>query len=322
MNTTYAKAINDALMEEMERDENVIVFGEDVAQFGGIFGATRGLLEKFGNFRVHNTPISETAIIGVGLGAADAGLRPCVELMYADFSKVAFHEIFHCVANWRFLHGEKHKVPMVIRSAAGSSHGAGAEHSNCVESLFMHAPGLRIVVPSTPYDAKGMLKAAIRSDDPVMFFEQKQLYQTKGEVPEEEYVLPLDKADIKREGTDLTIITCGLMVSRSLAAAERLAAEGINVEVLDLRSLAPIDKDTIFDSVRKTHHAIVVEESNKICGIGSEIASMLQEELYDELDGPVLRVAALDVPLPYDVDLEHYCIPDADNIYDAVKRAL
>lgn len=322
MITTYVKAINDALMEEMERDENIIVFGEDVAQFGGIFGATRGLLEKFGNWRVRNTPIAESAIVGLGIGAADAGLRPCIELMYADFTKVAFHEIFHCAANWRFLHGEKHKVPMVIRSASGSAHGAGAEHSGCVESIFMHAPGLRIVCPSTPYDAKGMLKSAIRSDDPVLFFEPKQLYQTKGEVPEEEYVLPLDKADIKKEGTDITVITYGLMVGRALAAAEKLAAEGVSVEVLDLRSLAPIDKDTIFESIRKTHRAIVVEESNKTCGVGSEIAAMLQEELYDELDGPVLRVAALDVPLPYDVDLEHYCIPDADNIIDAVKRAL
>ena len=319
MHVTYGQAISDALREEMEKDENVVVFGEDVAQHGGIFGITRGLYELFGENRVKNTPISETSIIGVGAGAALTGLRPCIELMYSDFLLVAFSEIFHCVAKWRFMHGPQYKIPMVIRAAAGSAFGAGAEHSNCVESLFMHTPGLIIISPSTAADAKGLLKSAIRSDNPVLFFEHKQLYQVKEDIPDGEYTIPIGVADIKREGTDVTIIAMGLMVRKALEAAEKLAAEGINAEVLDPRTIAPLDKDAIRKSVEKTHRAIVVEEGNKTGGIGAEIAAMMQEEMYDELDGPVLRVAALDVPLPYDVALELVCIPNADKIVEAVK---
>ncbi|KXL53165.1 2-oxoisovalerate dehydrogenase subunit beta [Anaerotignum neopropionicum] len=319
MHVTYGQAISDALREEMEKDENIVVFGEDVAQHGGIFGITRGLYELFGENRVKNTPISETSIIGVGAGAALTGLRPCIELMYSDFLLVAFSEIFHCVAKWRFMHGPQYKIPMVIRAAAGSAFGAGAEHSNCVESLFMHTPGLIIISPSTAADAKGLLKSAIRSDNPVLFFEHKQLYQVKEDIPDGEYTIPIGVADIKREGTDVTIIAMGLMVRKALEAAEKLAAEGINAEVLDPRTIAPLDKDAIRKSVEKTHRAIVVEEGNKTGGIGAEIAAMMQEEMYDELDGPVLRVAALDVPLPYDVALELVCIPNADKIVEAVK---
>jgi pyruvate dehydrogenase E1 component beta subunit len=320
MHVTYGQAISDALREEMEKDENVIVFGEDVAQHGGIFGITRGLYELFGENRVKNTPISETSIIGVGAGAALVGLRPCIELMYSDFLLVAFSEIFHCIAKWRFMHGPQYKIPMVIRAAAGSAFGAGAEHSNCVESLFMHTPGLIIISPSTAADAKGLLKSAIRSDNPVLFFEHKQLYQVKEDIPDGEYTIPIGVADIKREGTDVTIIAMGLMVKKALEAAEKLAAEGISAEVLDPRTIAPLDKEAIRKSVEKTHRAIVVEEGNKISGIGAEIAAMMQEEMYDELDGPVLRVAALDVPLPYDVALELLCIPNADKIVEAVKK--
>ncbi|WP_313524200.1 alpha-ketoacid dehydrogenase subunit beta [Anaerotignum sp.] len=319
MQVTYGQAVADALREEMERDDKVVVFGEDVAQHGGIFGITRGLYEIFGEDRVKNTPISETSIIGVGAGAALTGLRPCIELMYSDFLLVAFSEIYHCVAKWRFMHGDQYKIPMVIRAAAGSAFGAGAEHSNCVESLFMHTPGLIIISPSTAADAKGLLKSAIRSDNPVLFFEHKQLYQVKEEIPEGDYTIPIGVADIKREGTDVTIIAMGLMVKKALDAAEKLAAEGISAEVLDPRTIAPLDKDTIRKSVEKTHRAIVVEEGNKTGGIGAEIAAMMQEEMYDELDGPVLRVAALDVPLPYDVALELVCVPNADKIVDAVK---
>ncbi|MDD4844440.1 MAG: alpha-ketoacid dehydrogenase subunit beta [Anaerotignum sp.] len=320
MHVTYGQAISDALREEMEKDENVIVFGEDVAQHGGIFGITRGLYELFGENRVKNTPISETSIVGVGAGAALVGLRPCIELMYSDFLLVAFSEIYHCIAKWRFMHGPQYKIPMVIRAAAGSAFGAGAEHSNCVESLFMHTPGLIIISPSTAADAKGLLKSAIRSDNPVLFFEHKQLYQVKEDIPDGEYTIPIGVADIKREGTDVTIIAMGLMVKKALEAAEKLAAEGISAEVLDPRTIAPLDKDAIRKSVEKTHRAIVVEEGNKISGIGAEIAAMMQEEMYDELDGPVLRVAALDVPLPYDVALELLCIPNADKIVEAVKK--
>jgi pyruvate dehydrogenase E1 component beta subunit len=319
MLVTYAQAVGDAIKEEMRNDENVIVYGEDVAQMGNIFGITKGLLEEFGHDRVKNTPIAETAIVGSAIGAAVTGLRPCVELMYSDFTMVAFSELFHCVGKWRYMHGPEYKLPLVVRSAMGSSFGAGAEHSNCVESLFMHATGLTIVSPSTAYDAKGLLKSAIRSDDPVLFFEHKQLYKTKEEIPDEEYTIPLGVADVKRQGTDVTVIAVGLMVSKALEAAEILAKKGINVEVIDPRTLVPFDKETVFESVRKTHKVVVVEESNKTAGIGAELAAMLQEEMYDELDGPVVRVAALDVPLPYNIELELYCVPNAQKIVAAVE---
>lgn len=326
MIVTYGKAIGDALKEEMRRDKKVLIYGEDVAEFGNIFGLTRGMLEEFGPKRVRNTPITETAIIGSAIGAAETGLRPVVELMYSDFTLVAFSEIFHCVSKWRYMHGPEYKLPLVIRNASGSSNGAGAEHSNTVESLFMHAPGLTIITPSCAYDAKGLLKSAIRSDNPVLFCEPKLLYQTKQEIPDEvynsDYTIPIGLADVKREGTDLTLVAVGLMVPRALAAAETLAAEGISVEVIDPRTLAPLDTETIYNSIRKTHKAAVVEESNKTAGIGAELAARFQEELYDELDGPVTRIAALDVPMPYNMAMEHYSIPDVERICAAVRAML
>ena len=322
MQMTYLQAVGAALQEEMRRDDKIVMFGEDIAQFGNIFGVTRGMLEEFGPQRIRNTPISETAIIGTALGAAVTGLRPVAELMYADFTMVAFSEIFHCVAKWRFMHGAAYKVPLVIRCAMGSSFGAGAEHSNCVESLFMHSPGLTIISPTTPYDAKGLLKSAIRSDNPILFCEHKQLYQTKGEVPEGDYTIPIGVADVKKPGKDVTVIAVGLMVSRALEAAQQLEKEGISVEVIDPRTLVPFDKETVFNSLRKTHHAVIVEESNKTAGIGAELAAMIQEEMYDELDGPVGRVAALDVPIPYNIALEKYVIHDAACIVEAVRAQL
>lgn len=326
MKVTYAKAIGDALKEEMRRDGRVIVFGEDVAEFGNIFGITRGMLEEFGPKRVRNTPIAETAIIGSAIGAAETGMRPCVELMYSDFTLVAFSEIFHCVAKWRYMHGPEYKLPLVIRNASGSSNGAGSEHSNCVESLFMHSPGLTIVTPSCAYDAKGLLKSAIRSDNPVLFCEPKLLYQTKQEIDDEvynsDYTIPLGLADVKRPGTDVTLIAIGLMVPRALAAAEKLAEEGIQVEVIDPRTIAPLDKETIYQSIRKTHRAAIVEESNKTAGIGAEFAALFQEELYDELDGPVVRIAALDVPIPYNIPMEKFSIPDTEDICRAIRSML
>lgn len=323
MNVTYSKAIGDALKEEMRRDGKVLLYGEDVAQFGNIFGITRGMLEEFGPKRVRNTPITETAIIGSAIGAAETGLRPVVELMYSDFTLVAFSEIFHCVAKWRYVHGPEYKLPLVIRSASGSSNGAGAEHSNTVESLFMHSPGLTIITPSCPYDAKGLLKSAIRSDNPVLFCEPKLLYQTKQDIPDDvynsDYTIPIGVADVKREGTDVTLVAVGLMVPRALAAAEKLATEGISVEVIDPRTIAPLDKETIFNSIRKTHLAAVVEESNKTAGIGAELAALFQEELYDELDGPVARIAALDVPMPYNMAMEKYSIPDVERICATIR---
>ena len=322
MQKTYLQAIGDALKEEMRRDDKILIFGEDVAEFGNIFGVTRGMLEEFGPQRVRNTSISETAIIGTALGAAVTGLRPVAELMYADFTMVAFSELFHCVPKWRFMNGGEYKMPLVIRCAMGSSFGAGSEHSNCVESLFMHSPGMTIICPTTPYDAKGLLKSAIRSDNPILFCEHKQLYQTKGEVPEEDYTIPIGVADVKKEGKDVTVIAVGLMVRRALEAAEILEKEGISLEVIDPRTLVPFDKDTTFNSIRKTHHVVIAEESNKTAGIGAELAAMIQEEMYDELDGPISRVAALDIPMPYNITLEKHVIPDAAKIAQAVRDQL
>ena len=319
MQMTYLQAIGDALKEEMRRDDKILIFGEDVAEFGNIFGVTRGMLEEFGPQRVRNTSISETAIIGAALGAAVTGLRPVAELMYADFTMVAFSELFHCVPKWRFMNGAEYKMPLVVRCAMGSSFGAGSEHSNCVESLFMHSPGMTIICPTTPYDAKGLLKSAIRSDNPILFCEHKQLYQTKGDVPEGDYTIPIGVADVKRPGKDVTVIAVGLMVRRALEAAEMLEKEGISVEVIDPRTLVPFDKETVFNSIRKTHHVVIAEESNKTAGIGAELAAMIQEEMYDELDGPISRVAALDIPMPYNITLEKHVIPDAAKIAQAVR---
>ena len=326
MKVPYVKAINDALKEEMRRDGKIVVYGEDVAEFGGIFGETRGLLEEFGPKRVRNTPIAETAIVASAVGAAITGLRPCVELMYADFTMVAFTEIFHLVSKWRYMHGPEYKLPLVIRCASGSSNGAGSEHSNVVESLFMHAPGLTIVTPSCAYDAKGLLKSAVRSDNPVLFCEPKQLYQVKQEIAdgvyESDYTIPIGVADVKRPGRDVTLVAIGLMVPRALEAAEKLSAEGIEVEVLAPRTLAPLDTETIYKSLQKTHRAAIVEESNKTGGIGAELAARFQEEQYDELDGPVARIAALDVPMPYNIPMEKHAIPDVERICAAIRAMM
>lgn len=319
MKRTYAQALGDAIKEEMRRDETVLVYGEDVAEHGGIFGVTRGILDEFGPKRIRNAPISETAIVGSAIGAAMTGLRPCVELMYADFMLVAFNELFHSCGKWRYLHGPEYKLPLVVRCAMGYSFGAGAEHSNCFESLFMHAPGITIICPSNPYDAKGLMKSAIRSDNAVLCFEHKQLYKVSADLPEEEYTVPLGVAEIKREGKDVTIIAVSLMVREALAAAEKLSALGIEAEVIDPRTLVPFDSECVLESVKKTHRAVVVEESNKRMGIGAEIAAMIQEEIIDYLDAPVVRVAALDVPLPYNIGLETHSVPNPDKIVAAVQ---
>ena len=315
MKESFAQAIS----AEMRRDDTVLVYGEDVAEMGGIFCATKGILEEFGPKRCISTPISEGAIVGSAIGAAMTGLRPCVELMYSDFQLVAFNELFHSCGKWRYLHGEDYKLPLVVRCAGGYSFGAGAEHSNIFECLFNHAPGLTIITPSNVYDAKGLLKAAIRSDNPVLFFEHKQLYKTKMEIPDEEYVLPIGKADIKREGGDVTILAVGLMVQKALEAAQKLAAEGISCEVVDPRTLLPFDKETAYQSISKTHRCVIVEESNLRGGLGAEWAAMIQEELFDELDAPIKRVASLDVPLPYNLGLEARAVPNPEKIAAAVK---
>jgi pyruvate/2-oxoglutarate/acetoin dehydrogenase E1 component len=315
---TYSKAINQALEEEMRRDENVILYGQDVAVWGGIFKVTEGLLEKFGPERVFDTPISENVLVGAGVGAATMGLRPVVELQFADFIFTAGDEVFFKAGMWRFMHGGAFKVPLVVRCPSGGS-GFGPEHSACPEAFVMHTPGLLCVVPSTPEDAKGLLKAAIRSDNPVMYFEHKLLYATRGEVPEGDYTTPFGKAVVRRQGDAVTIVAWQDMLRRSLAAADRLSKEGIEVEIIDPRTLNPFDRDTIIESVKKTGACMVVEEAYRTLGVGAEIGAMLAEHALPYLDKPFKRLAIPDVPLPTAQQLVDHVVPSADTIYKAVK---
>jgi len=315
---TYSKAINQALEEEMRRDQDVILYGQDVAVWGGIFKVTEGLLEKFGADRVFDTPISENVLVGAGVGAATMGLRPVVELQFADFIFTAGDEVFFKAGMWRFMHGGAFKVPLVVRCPSGGS-GFGPEHSACPEAFVMHNPGLLCVVPSTPEDAKGLLKAAIRSDNPVMYFEHKLLYATRGEVPEGDYTTPFGKAVVRREGDAVTIVAWQDMLRRSLKAAERLSQEGIEVEIVDPRTLNPFDRDTIIESVKKTGACMVVEEAYRTLGVGAEIGAMLAEHALPYLDKPFKRLAIPDVPLPTAQQLVDYVVPSVDNIYKAVK---
>lgn len=315
---TYSKAINQALEEEMRRDENVILYGQDVAVWGGIFKVTEGLLEKFGPERVFDTPISENVLVGAGVGAATMGLRPVVELQFADFIFTAGDEVFFKAGMWRFMHGGAFKVPLVVRCPSGGS-GFGPEHSACPEAFVMHTPGLLCVVPSTPEDAKGLLKAAIRSDNPVMYFEHKLLYVTRGEVPEGDYTTPFGKAVVRRQGNAVTIVAWQDMLRRSLAAADRLSKESIEVEIVDPRTLNPFDRDTIIESVKKTGACMVVEEAYRTLGVGAEIGAMLAEYALPYLDKPFKRLAIPDVPLPTAQQLVDHVVPSVDTIYRAVK---
>lgn len=320
---TYANAIKDVIEQEMRRDQNVFIMGEDIAEQGGIFGCTRGLLKEFGETRVRNTPISEAGIVGAGVGAACAGMRPIVELMYMDFTYVAMDQILNQAAKTRYVFGGKVKVPMVIRGQQGVGRGNAATHSQSVEAIFMHIPGLKVAMPSTPADAAGLLRSAIRDDNPVMFFEHKALYSTKGEVPDDaDFAIPFGKANIVREGKDVTIIGTHLYVGKALSAAEKLKAEGINVEVIDPRTLVPFDKETIINSVKKTGRAVVVHEAHRTCGVGAEIAAMITEEAFKYLDAPVYRLGAKACPLPFSLILENAVVPQEEDIINAVKSVL
>ncbi|MBM4255585.1 MAG: alpha-ketoacid dehydrogenase subunit beta [Deltaproteobacteria bacterium] len=315
---TYSKAINQALEEEMRRDQDVILYGQDVAVWGGIFKVTEGLLEKFGSDRVFDTPISDNVLVGAGVGAATMGLRPVVELQFADFIFTAGDEVFFKAGMWRFMHGGAFNVPLVVRCPSGGS-GFGPEHSACPEAFVMHAPGLLCAVPSTPEDAKGLLKAAIRSDNPVMYFEHKLLYAMRGEVPDGEYTTPFGKAVVRREGDAVTIVAWQEMLRRSLKAAEQLSKEGIEVEIVDPRTLNPFDKDTIIESVKKTGACLVVEEAYRTLGVGAEIGAILAEHALPYLDKPFKRLAIPDVPLPTAQQLVDHIVPSVDSIYKAVK---
>ena len=319
---TVSKAIGEALHEEMLRDEKVFIMGEDMAVMGNVFAITKGFLEEFGPNRVIDTPISEEGFVGMAVGAAVRGMRPVVELMYDDFATECADPLFNQAAKIRYMTGGQCNVPMVLRAPMGSGRRNAGQHSQSLEGMVCHFPGLKVVAPSSAEDAKGLIKAALRDPDPVVVMEHKLLYAHKEMIPEEEYVTPIGKAKVKREGKDLTIISWSREVNFSMEAAEKLAAEGIDVEVIDPRTIAPLDKDTIFNSIRKTHRAAVVEESNKTAGIGAELAAMFQEELYDELDGPVARIAALDVPMPYNIAMEHYSIPDVNRICASIRAMM
>ncbi|MDN5351868.1 MAG: hypothetical protein PWQ12_787 [Clostridiales bacterium] len=321
---TYAEAIRAAMSEEMRRDPDVIFMGEDIGLYGGAFGVSVGMFEEFGPDRVRDTPISEAVIAGAAAGAAVTGMRPIAELMFMDFSTIAMDSLVNQAAKMRYMFGGKAKVPMVLRCPAGSGTGAAAQHSQSLEAWFCHVPGLKVVTPSTPADAKGLLKAAIRDDNPVVFVEQKLLYRQKGMVPEEDdFILEIGKADIKREGSDVTVVVYGRMLQRALEAAEIVAKEGIDVEVVDPMTLVPLDKETIINSVKKTGRAIVVNEAVKTGGYAGEIAAVIAEsDAFDYLDAPVLRLAGKDVPIPYNPDLEKAVVPSVNEIADAIRTVM
>lgn len=321
---TYKEAVKLAMVEEMRRDENVFLMGEDVGLYGGAFGVSVGMLEEFGEERVRDTPISEAVIAGAAAGAAVTGMRPIAEIMFMDFSTIAMDALVNQAAKMRYMFGGKAKVPMVLRCPGGSGTGAAAQHSQSLEAWFCHVPGLKVVVPGTAKDAKGLLKAAIRDDNPVVFVEQKTLYKVKGEVPvDEDFIIPLGKGEIKKEGKDVTIISYGRMLPRALKVAEEMESEGISVEVLDPRTLVPLDKELIIESVKKTGRVVLVNEACKTGGYLGEIASVIVEsEAFDYLDAPIVRLAGLDVPVPYNPELEKAIVPSEEQIREAVLKVM
>lgn len=319
---TYRDALNQALFEEMRRDDRVFIMGEEVGVYQGAYKVSKGLLQEFGEMRVVDTPITELGFAGVGVGAAMVGLRPIIEFMTWNFALLALDQVVNSAAKMLYMSGGQYNIPMVFRGPNGAALQLSAQHSQAWESWLSHIPGLKVVAPGTPYDAKGLLKSAIRDDNPVIVLEGEMLYNTKGEVPEEEYTIPIGKADIKREGEHCTIVTFGKMVLVAMQAAEQLAKEGINVEVVDLLSLRPMDTEAIAESIRKTNRAVVVEEGWEVAGMGAQIVDVIQRECFDDLDAPVLRVHQADVPMPYAKNLEKAAKPDAPKTVAAVKKVM
>ena len=318
---TYLEAIREALVEEMRRDPKVFVLGEDVGAYGGAFGVTQGLYDEFGELRVIDTPISESLIVGASIGASLRGYRPVAEMQFADFISCAFDQISNQAATLRYRYGGRASVPIVVRAPSGGNVGGGLYHSQNPEAWFVHRPGLKVVAPSTAFDAKGLLKAAIRDDNPVIYFEHKYLYRrAKGPVPEGDEIVPIGVAAVRRPGSDITLIAYGAMMTPSLEAADRLAKEGVDVEVIDLRTLLPYDKDAILRSVEKTNRAVIVHEDVKTLGIGAEISAVIMEERFDHLDAPVMRVTYPDTHPPFSHVLEQACLPNVDTIADALRR--
>jgi len=319
---TVREAISQALMEEMERDDRVFIMGEEVGVWGGTYAVTRGFYDKFGAKRVKDTPIAETAIIGGAIGAGLVGLRPIAELMTINFAFVAMDHIVNEAAKLRYMFGGQFKIPIVIRAVGGGGRQLGATHSQTPDAIFAHFPGLKVIAPGTPADAKGLLKSAIRSDDPIMFIEHATLYQWRGEVPDGEHLVPIGKSIIQRPGKDVTIVTYSKMLQLSMQAAEQLAKDGIDVEIVDLRTLRPLDMEPVLESFKKTNRAVVVEEGWRSFGIGSEISSRIYEEAFDYVDAPIKRVAQKEVPLPYNRNLEQMALPQVDDIVKAVKEVI
>jgi len=318
---TYRDALNEALREEMERDPDVFLMGEEVGVYQGAYKVSRGLLETFGERRVVDTPISELGFAGIGVGAAMVGLRPVIEFMTWNFALLAIDQVVNSAAKMCYMSGGQLHVPIVFRGPGGAALQLAAQHSQAFESWYAHIPGLKVVAPATPYDAKGLLKTAIRDDNPVVFLEGEMLYNTKGEVPEGEFTIPLGEADVKREGTDVTLVCHSKTVATALKAADRLADEaGVSAEVLDLRSIRPLDVDAIMRSVTKTNRCVIVEEGWPFCGIGAQVVDEIQREAFDALDAPVLRVTGEDVPMPYNKNLERATKPNPDKVIAAVRR--
>ncbi len=320
---TYAAAVREAMSEEMRRDPRVLLFGEDVGVYGGAFGVSVGMIEEFGPDRVRDTPISEAAIVGMAAGAALTGLRPIAEIQFSDFLVLALDQLGNQAAKMRYMFGGKARVPMVVRAPEGSGTGAAAQHCQSQESIYCHFPGLKVVVPSTAYDAKGLLKASIRDDNPVVFLEQKLLYRKSGPVPEQDYVVPLGRAEVKRKGKDLTVVTWGRMVPMCLEVAAALEKDGIDLEVVDPRTLVPLDRETIIESVCKTGRVVIVHEAVQTAGYGGEIAAVIADsDAFFHLDAPIRRVAGYDVPIPYNPKLEKAAVPTPERIERAVRDLL
>src|SRR6478752_5119598 len=319
---TYRDALNQALREEMQRDDRVFLMGEEVGVYQGAYKVSKGLLQEFGEMRVVDTPITELGFAGVGVGAAMVGLRPIVEFMTWNFALLALDEVVNAAAKMLYMSGGQFKMPMVFRGPNGSALQLGAQHSQAWESWLAHIPGLKVLTPGTPADAKGLLKAAIRDDNPVVFLEGEMLYNTKGEVPDEDYIVPIGVADLKREGDHCSIITNGKMALVAMQAADQLAKDGINVDVVDLRTVRPMDVEAIRASVEKTNRAVVLEEGWELCGIGAQVVDYIQRECFDSLDAPVIRVHQADVPMPYAKNLEKAAKPDAAKTIAAIKKVM
>lgn len=319
---SYKDALNEALKEEMERDESVFCLGEDLTPYGGAFGVTTGLLEKFGRKRVLDTAISEAAIVGAAVGASITGKRAIAELQFSDFITIGCDQLVNQAAKIHYMHAGGMKVPMVLRAPVGGYLSAGPQHSQNFEAWFSHVPGLKVVLPATPYDAKGLLKSAIRDDNPVVFLEHKVLYNMKGPVPQEEYLVPLGKAEIRKRGTDVTLVTYSYMVHLSLSASQKLKKKGISIEIIDLRTIDPLDEDLVMESVSKTGRVVLVQEAPLDCGVGAEVAARIAENAFAQLKAPIVRVGAKDTPVPFSPLLEKYILPQEKDIIMSVEKVI